>query len=609
MKSVFLCFVSFMLIYKTKEDIKNSRKLFDNSIKLSNIRQDNNNSDDIVVGYYSEKPLENPKNLDLFDISNVVYKVAAERNLKILAQKHDTDYSEYNIKANDENKYDIKVNNLGDNIDFNIFKSKGNLINGLKISDKKYMTGELSSFLKNYLPFGNKTERKLTSKQEKLREVSEGLVNYLNSMNRLNENLSINNDVERAQIFLNEKNVFTILIKGDNDDLELIITNKPNEIEFQDFKINHFEFRRSISLDEEKDNLMAYYKEISDDIIGKISLKNGSSNFVKQIYTKIVIGLDSIFTLIITDKNGLEIDGYITFDIFEKDNSKNKLGEIQIYPIEKESIYGLSLNRSEQTIEFHLPVSELEKSLPNLISTLTDILINKTHKVYDFEAIKDILKSKLAEINCILTISESEKEANISNETFKTGYYQLEDADSSKCEAKGSIFKYELFSYGFLQYFHISIENDLLMDEFMIAVNDKFSDTLNKSLNRFITDIMIAKAAKNQDNVPDTFSYDDISKQIIAKIKPVGSCKIVNNVLICNKIIREMPIEILSMKIFEDNGKNKYYRVSLSMKNSKIEHREMKEDVKEINIPEHDNSAAVQSLISDIENIIKETIE
>lgn len=602
MKAQILLFLMFFSCRIIGAKVRNSRKLFDSAIDGSPKVIGLNETDEISSNYYNNVQPSHPKSLTLFDISNVVYKIAKERNLKVDSQKHNTKESDYQLTTSDDDKYSLKVSNLDNQFEYTVSDGNGNEISKFKTSDKSYMTNEASVFLSEALSNDRSKVRKLLSADIKASEVSQMLVDYLNNQNQLSGSLRVEKDGSINKVMMNIKHIFSVFIKSSENSNDLIISNTPTDLEFKDFKSNHFELRRSIELDETESSLQKYIEHISEDILKKIRLTISPTNFVKDIITNLEKDLSKEYELIATDVYGLTSDGYVTFDIFAKPDKNKKIGEIQVYPLEKEAIYGVSILKSEQVIEFKLPATELESSLPKIIAEIYETLKDETNFVYNIDNVHDAIKQNFLENNCsLLAVGNFDKKMRVGN-------YELDDDKEGKCDAKMSVFRFGLFSYGFIQYLHLSFENDLIMEEFMIAVNNNFTKTLTNSIKKFISDVKTVRERGDVTDGPGEYSFESLTTKINELLSGSVVCKTADGIFTCSKPISEDKIvDVISVRTFVDSKssrKGTYYKITFNALNPNFGQTAVNVNIKEVNIPEKDNATAVEGLLADIKSLL-----
>lgn len=615
MKVYLLILIGHLIPFIFASAPRNSRKLFnlaqEDDLETAEIFK----SDPIIRSYYSDAKSTASRNLSLFDISNVVYKVAADRNLKITSQQHKSDGSEYGLHSEVPSDYTLKINNIGDQFEYNFFNDKGKMINTLKTSNKNYMTNEFAVFLNKSIDGVGMTGRKLINVPEKLKNVSDKFVDYLNTLKKVDGILKAETGESTSVVSFNDITLFTVTITGLEDNLRLVISNTPSSGEFKDFRLNHFEYIRNISLDEDETSLQHYFESIRDNIIGKIIQVVKPTNYIRQIYNRIVRDLDPVLSLHATDWYGLDHDEYVIFDVFRQNDNKKKIADVQIYPIETQAVYGLSINKAEETVVFTLPVQGFSKFLTTLKIEIEEILNEDQIKLYDFDGVKTALNDSLLSFQCIMNkvdVFDNESKIitnNANDDKFHIGFYEFDDSTNGQCEAKTSIFRFELLSYGFVQYLHISLDNELLTDEFMIAVNGNFITTLNRSLAKFFRDIKTVRENRDKENQPQVYTFDELVDLVQKTLQPFCTCQIKFNNLDCSRDTSGKNVPVLTVVNIDKGDNYKFFRVTFINDNPNVKDQMLNAEVKEVNIPVVDNAAAVDTLIDDIKSLISQNSE
>lgn len=550
----------------------------------------------VVIQSYAPNDKRKARDLSLFDISNAVYKVASDRNLKIASQKHGPASSEYNLESEHKGQYQINVDSFNNQFEFTVTDTSTGLDRKSKVPNRSYMTNEFSTFVTSAIDSFEKRERRLRGSSDKRTyDICQTLVDALSDNNEFSNRLTTKSGTNSpCDVYIDNILVFHVDIVKKGVDSFLVISNAPTDVKFTDFDLNHFEFRHSLLATDTSETLKDYLNSISITIGEKVTHIANPSENIKLIYNICLEGLGKDFNLIAVDELGLKNDSYVTFDIHTKDTADAKIAEIQIYPIKRGSIYGLSVIKANEAIDMTFVPKNLESSVASSIKEIINLLKNDQSSLYDLDVITVLVQNNLGSNNCILINKDDHLKSSSS------GFFELDDAQAKSCEAKSSVLKLSLFAYGYMQYLHIAVDNDLLRDEFMIAINSKFHETLNSTLVNIINVIKEVRQNKEKALEIRTIDFEAICEDIKAKLGQY-TCENKNDIFECVEPSENGAMPVLMIYKTSPGLLNEYYRVTFLTKRVVEVKSKLRAHVKEVSIPKTNNSDIVEGFMMELE--------
>ena len=555
------------------------------------------------ISYYSNDNKRKARNLSLYELSDTLYKVAADRNLKIISQKHGPVSSEFDLETGNKGRFTVNVNSFNDEFEFSVSDKDTEAHRKLSVPNRSYMTNEFSTFIRSTVNSLDKRERRLTNGgSNKLEEFCQMLLDVLDAKEKIKGVLTKTSGSDiPCDVYLEKVHLFSVLVKEQAAESSIIITNTPAGDKFADFDMNHFEFRHTLNPNTDPTQLKTYFEHISDDIVEKINHIAAPSENTKLIYNECVNALGEKYNLVQSDMTGAEVDGYISFDINSKENIDFKLAEIQIYPIKHNEVYGLSLCKANKTIDVNFTRNNLVPSVQKALAELVPLINEKMDAHYNFENILNTVKESMRVHNCELKdVQQTGNSDTGSSLVFNSGKLETHDAPSAICVIKPSIIELSLFSYGYLQYLHLTIDNELLRDEFMISVNENFEATLKETFDQVIEVIKGVRENKEKSAETTTIDFESLCEMIKEKMAKY-ECQLTNEFFECDTKEQGKDIPVLMMNKVAIGRPNESYRVVFLTSRPGASVKKLKTNVKEINIPKEWNSSMIEDLKFDLE--------
>jgi hypothetical protein len=404
--------------------------------------------------------------LDLFDISNTMYKFIDQNNLKLVSQGHGSDTLDYEVNTPSDRKLNILVQNNSDNFNINFSQDDLGIARSLNVKKRYYSLNEIQHFLDtNY----NSLKSDLgTVKQERKLQ---GILNWqtpqwLELYKKIQpSDLTFSENVDHVEAKDNESKVlFDIKIETVNEDKFIKIYND-HKNEYED---NHARYERKIVQTDNEEKIQDYltttFKEIRE-IADKT--KHGQlSDLVPRLKQKF------------TD------EGYVLEDV-NKDRNFNikkeneEVGTLIVYETDGQVIgVTIKINGSEYVLSIPKNENQWQKNLEE-IKTYLDTIKTKPSPL-------NFKNSKEKFITYLTSNKQCTFVPTLEEDIIAIGSVKEE----ANCKLSGGHVVFEIFNTGYFQFLHFYYDSPLLTTEYMLGLDETtFQARTESVLNELIKQI------------------------------------------------------------------------------------------------------------------------
>lgn len=550
---------------------------------------------------FSESDRLKSRSLSLYELSNAMTKLAEDHGLKIVSQRHGPVSSEYNVQSATGDRYLVNVNGFKDQFEMVVSDQDTGVQRRSIVPNRSYMVNEFRTFVGRTISSLGKRDRKLYENADpRLESFCEGLVKVLESKRQFQQGFIREEDADRCSVKLNSLNVFEVHVKRGSQKTELIISNLPYNGKFQHFASNHFEHRYGVKEEDTADQLKDYFERISGEVLEKIRQAFSDSDNVRTIYTMVVEKLMNLYALVDLEDNKATLGRYTTLQVGRKDSEKVfKIAEIKIYPSTPGVTYNIELLLLGQTIQFGIINTNLAASVTN---TLSEILTSLDQAVLPYYSLQDIDRS----VEELLKNRDCNKGKSIDNlGTFNVMSYELFDGDSPSCKLKGSILSFYIINPAMIESLHLTLNNDLLKDEFVIPLDQNFEVSLEAAVTSFINVVTDVTQARQNESEVKTVDFNSLCGYVSDKLAP-NKCEAKDNgqMFECsNEAAGNTPV--LMLYNAPAGSKLGYFKATFLSSNHDLLGSRTTTKPKETNIPMTENSDVVASFMADLDRFFQ----
>ena len=546
-------------------EVKNSRKILSGLSFNKPIPRELFKKDDIATNYYADNSSSNkPRELTLFDVSNSVYKLASDLNLKIVSQQHGLNNSEYTVKTPNERQLFLDVKRNENTYEFKIKNKEGKELNSLELPNRDYMKFEFYTFMKKNL---DKIDERMLYSEEEINEVSnftELLGKALEAhINDPNNNLShIQFDIEFKPVDefvsiaeVNGHEAFEVSITNNGETNELRISNKDEGENFWVFEDDHFEMIRSLTEQDSNESINRYFDDIAGLIIEKISLVLQNKPHIAEIAELLETYL-APFSLRPLNPEEMEDNKYLAIYVYEKLEGYNKLAEIQIVFVEGNN-YQIRINKFGQHYTINLIAGQFETAIENIAGEIKATLTKAIKSYHDLEKLEEAVNNVLKSSGCDQSfIDEQSKDVYFN-------IFAIKFNDKEECPFFNADIKAEMFAYGYMQYLHIIFENNLLIEEFMISINDSFDDALTGSFDELVRELTEIRRKDEEEVISEDVDFEKLKKLAMDIAGSDYTCNGPDEDFECSKKMNNKTFVIMRLSKLSTEDEGTYFKINL----------------------------------------------
>lgn len=534
--------------------------------------------------------------LSLFDLSNRFRDIVDEKGLKIVQQQDKPRQTEILFRTGCDRTLRLRIDQNDSDFTANLQEEDEKEIGSLTIANRQYHVQEFSDFITNQLNSLTPPDRKTVLEDSTgLTDFTNNILKKLDPNNELNIQWIVDPIADNLiTVKLDElTKVFGVKLLDEDGVKLLVISNVPNEEDFQHFDSSHFEFRRQIIQSDTEETLDQYLDTIVTLLWEKIEFMVTTDTHMEQIYTLLKAHLES-FDLRPLNEEALAGNEPFTIYVYEDAENDNKLAEIQITPL-NETIYRLAVNRPEQDFNAYLIAGQFPDLMESISDELNRVLHEAINSNYTFSNLIEQFKALLKDHSC--------GDMTVISEDDKYNVFEYDFSENEDCSLKSSQLRGELFSYGYLQYFHITIENSLLLEEFMVSVNQSFGKNLKGLLVELLAEIY--EIESHQEDEAQTIDFKEIKERLIELASDEFKCVDTGDSAECHKKSDTDKKDLVIIKKFIDENGEEFTKIIL-MNELKDDRTDADDLVNpEINIPSRNNSFQVERVVDKVKEFFE----
>ena len=542
-------------------EIKNSRSILSSLTFSPPEPRKLYKKDERSLSYYNDIKSFDSDKLSLFDVSNAFNKLVNENGIKLISQEHSKDGSQYNFDLSKKQRnLSLIVKKDTDTFDIKLKDENGETINSLKTDDRKYRENDIYRFLKTNV---NQIEERKLFTQEQLMDIKVFTVPLESKFINLGEtkfDITFSTDSETtATASVNDILAFQIRIEQIEEEDFLVITNNIDDEGFAQFHEDHFEFRRSLNEQDNEHSIDAYFDYIVPQLIQKLDSLINPASGLENIYTLLQSSF-SDFHLVKQEIEGSDVEKYLLVLIFKTSSDNNRLAKFQVIEVEHDK-YQLLIERSGQEYTINLIPGKFEDIINSvkyeIISSLEEAknIPRTIHSIY--AAIEAIIKENF----CLEYQSDLSTGVDVYNH-FSITFDKTPEEDT--CDLGKGVIKAELFLFGYMQYLHIVFENNLILEEFMLAINSSFKSNLANSFTELFSELAELNKQTKEEEINGDVDFEKLSVIANDVSGDRYKCeKIEEDDFECSEVVEGNKFTVLRLIKSKDENQGDFFRINV----------------------------------------------
>lgn len=371
---------------------------------------------------------------------------------------------------------------------------------------------------------------------------------------------------EEFTIEKNDRKIFKVFKEQEDlnsSAITLIITNKPDDEDFENFKLNHFQFR--IAIDSSQSKNEEFEAELSQ-FLGDSTLL--ISQKLKHLEYEADPGA-AICGKLIEKLPDIDFQSKVIEESYDENMKKSAILITATVKANKKTtyfllsptyslLYNFQLMSSYESFEFDFDIMSLDEVFDNASKTIGKLLLSDLRGVETSSHYINKVVSALKKRQC------DAGPATVDQYGLYTADLSSPEGKNKNCQLPGYRIEVATHNVGNLNAVHLKAESEKLLQEFIIHLNSEFDNSLEAILKDIAseesdTDVAINKNKKDE-IIPTTLKgiFDAIGKLKKQKV----NCEAPNgNGFVCTFDVAGKKFVVL--KAVEYDEGDGFFRISL----------------------------------------------